>query len=665
MPASKNDKASADLPSELHSLCDAFEQAWQQGRRPSIEEHLASARESLRPTLAVELLRLELELRCRAGEQPVVEEYASRFPTLAAALPGWLNEAQGAAHAAGRPTDGQSSHSINMHFGMPVSPVSTGPHLLGEYEIGEKLGGGGMGVVYRARHRRLDRLVALKLLPVDAMRSEPAVARFLREMRAIGSLKHPNVVEAHDAGERDGVVYLAMELLDGEDLAQLVKRSGPLPVPEACELARQAALGLYYLHERGLVHRDVKPSNLMRTSEGVVKVLDLGLARLRQEDDSGLTGAGACMGTPDFMAPEQGRDAAAADGRVDLYGLGATLFYLLAGKAPFGHHKGLHDKLGAHRSESPPDVRKLRPEVPKALADLVGRLLAKDPSDRPQTAAEVAAALAAFIEKANLSRSPAPQPPPGGKSPTVSIVAPRQPAGKVGTWLGVAGGLLVLGLGAWGLWALLHSGAVPNSADPTQAALVPTITTPTAKPLTIDLLVHRLSGDEGNRRPLGELGETTYRVRFKERVEVDATLSEPAYAFLIAFNPTKQLADRQQLFLPEESDKPSKLLTRVLKLDDGEGLQALAVVASRRPLPAFEEWEKRHPLGWQARKATLGMVWRASKGHLLPFFDEDSVRAKDEGASTKEVIGTLDKRLREMPGVEAVEVIGFAVERVD
>jgi serine/threonine protein kinase len=659
MSTSGDDAVLAELPSEYHSICNAFEQAWQQGHCPAIEALVRSAPEPLRPRMTEELLRLELDLRSRAGEQPRVEEYAARFPDLAAALPGWLEEVGAAAKATETPSGSQPQSAPLTRYDPAGAPATGGPpRLLGEYEVGEKLGGGGMGVVYRARHRRLDRPVALKLLPVDALESSKAVTRFLREMRAVGGLKHPNIVEAHDAGERDGIVYLVMELLDGEDLEQQVRRRGLLPVAEACELARQAALGLNYLHQRGLVHRDIKPSNLLRTTEGVVKVLDLGLARWSAEPASDLTGPGACLGTPDFMAPEQGRDAAVADGRVDLYGLGATLFYLLTSEAPFARRKGLHAKLDAHQTEAPPDVRMLRPEVPPALAELVRRLLAKEPGDRPQSAAEVASSLSAFV---GLS-APA--------APTVSDTGSSQSPKRVRRWLGVAGGVLVvLGLGGLALWAMLHSGGGPPSSSGAVAVATPATTQPTVRPLTIQLHVRRLSADGVNPRPLGEGGETTYRVRFKERVDVEATLSEPSYAYLIAFNPTDQVADQVQLIPPSEATQPPRQSAEVggqrLLLNDGEGLQAFAVVASRQPLPAFTEWHKQHLLPWHLTGATRGAVWQSSGERVEGFYDDDSVRAQVEGASDKKVIGDLANLLRQISGVEAVSVIGFAVDRVD
>ncbi|WP_254508695.1 serine/threonine protein kinase [Anatilimnocola floriformis] len=277
---------------------------------------------------------------------------------------------------------------------------------LREYKLLEKLGEGGMGAVYKAVHTRLNKIVAIKLLAADKMQSTDAVARFQREMLAVGNLDHPHLIRAHDAGEVDGPHFLVMEFVAGSDVNQIVKQHGPLPIAAACEIVRQAALGLAEAHRHGLVHRDVKPSNLMLTSKGQVKVLDLGLALLADQlQPQDLTTSGQMMGTIDYMAPEQGGDSHRVDARADIYSLGATLYKLLTGDAPFSgpQHDTLMRKFVALSSEKPAPVRTKRPEVPAVLAAIVERMLAKDPAARPATADEVAAALSPFIAGVDLN----------------------------------------------------------------------------------------------------------------------------------------------------------------------------------------------------------------------------------------------------------------------
>jgi len=290
--------------------------------------------------------------------------------------------------------------------------------LLDEYRLLEKLGEGGMGAVYRALHTKLDRIVALKVLSRDRMRNQAAVARFEREMKAIGKLDHPNIVAALDASEADGVHYLVMEFVDGLDLKRLVQRRGPLAVADACELVRQAAVGLAHANQYGMVHRDIKPSNLMlmlgrtgsssshedleRRPAALVKVLDLGLALLQEQhvDDAegDLTSLGQMMGTLDYMAPEQGTNSHEVDIRADIYSLGATLYKLLTGRAPLAGipYRLPVTKLMAIVSEPVPPLREARDEVPEPLAEIVHRMLAKTPEERFATPADVAAALAPF-----------------------------------------------------------------------------------------------------------------------------------------------------------------------------------------------------------------------------------------------------------------------------
>jgi serine/threonine-protein kinase len=269
--------------------------------------------------------------------------------------------------------------------------------VLGPYVLLAKLGEGGMGTVFKARHGKLGRTVALKLIRKERLDSELAVKRFHREIRAAAALEHPNVVRAYDADEANGTHFFAMEFVEGTDLARLVKHKGPLPVPEACAYVWQAALGLQHAHERGLVHRDIKPANLLVTARGVVKVLDMGLARLSAaapdgEASSTLTQEGAVMGTPDYIAPEQALKSHDADIRADLYSLGCTLFFLLTGHVPFPGDS-LTEKLLRHQMDTPTPVRQLRPDVPEAVAGVVAKLMAKNPYQRYQTPAQLAVVL--------------------------------------------------------------------------------------------------------------------------------------------------------------------------------------------------------------------------------------------------------------------------------
>jgi serine/threonine-protein kinase len=277
--------------------------------------------------------------------------------------------------------------------------LGRGPELLlGSYLLLERLGEGGMGVVFKARNWKLGRVVALKIIRKERLTRPDTVRRFHREIRAAAQLSHPNVVHAYDADEVAGTHFFAMEYAEGIDLARLVKQSGPLPVEKACDYIQQAALVLQHAHESKLIHRDIKPSNLVLTKGDVVKILDMGLARLQHdagdETSSILTQEGAVMGTPDYIAPEQALHAHLADIRADIYSLGCSFYFLLTGLPPFPTGT-LMQKLLRHRMDEPEPVEKLRPEVPVGVAAIVRRMMAKTPEERYQTPGEVAAALAA------------------------------------------------------------------------------------------------------------------------------------------------------------------------------------------------------------------------------------------------------------------------------
>jgi serine/threonine protein kinase len=272
------------------------------------------------------------------------------------------------------------------------------PLLMEHYQVVGIIGQGGMGTVFKGRHLNLKRDVAIKTLRIDKIATVELVNRFRKEMELIGQMDHPNVVRASDAGERNGVFFLVMEFLQGTDLSTLVARKGSLDLPQACELARQAALGLDYIH-RTLVHRDIKPSNLLLTNAGVVKILDLGLAcsSLGGGGDHENTPDGCAIGTFSYMAPEQADRAQPIDGRADVYSLGCTLFKLLTGKAPFSGpaYDSVAMQLYAHRHVPLSEVE-LFPLIPEPLRPLLLRMTAKNPADRCATAREAARELAGF-----------------------------------------------------------------------------------------------------------------------------------------------------------------------------------------------------------------------------------------------------------------------------
>lgn len=323
-------------------------------------EHLLAELKRAPLLTAAQLARVEEAVR--QGAHPpnaVVQHLVAK---------GWLTAFQGEALLSGR----------------PASALSIGPYLLLD-----RLGEGGMGAVFKARHRRLDRVDAVKVIRADKVASKVIARRFLREIRLTSTLAHPHVVRAIDAGHAGRQLYLATEFVKGEDLGSTVRRHGPLSVADACLVMYQTALALQHVHEHGLVHRDVKPSNLMREeSTRAVKLLDLGLSGFHRPTDGGsfegtLTADGVMLGTPDFMAPEQAQNPHRVDIRADLYGLGCTCYFLLTGRPPYLGSSV--DKLIAHATAPIPPLNLPGGPAPAALAAVVGRLMAKRPEDRYPT----------------------------------------------------------------------------------------------------------------------------------------------------------------------------------------------------------------------------------------------------------------------------------------
>jgi eukaryotic-like serine/threonine-protein kinase len=310
------------------------------------------------------------------------------------------------------------------------------------YRVLSLVGHGGMGAVYKAEHRMMERLVALKVINPSLMANPHAVDRFNREFRAAAKLSHPNIVAAHDADHAGDLHFFVMEFVDGVSLDRLVAHNGPLSPMHAAYLIYQAAQGLQHAHEKGMVHRDIKPQNLMMTRQKKIKILDFGLIRLCADQamdvltDSepsgkpGQTTAGMVLGTPDYIAPEQVTDARTADGRADIYSLGCTLYYLLTGQPPFPSGTTI-EKLNLHLKSAPPSVATRRSDVPAELLRILDKMLAKDPAQRYQTPGELAKDLAPLAKGqggvGQASRQPEAsgrrEPPGNFDSPEIAIAA--------------------------------------------------------------------------------------------------------------------------------------------------------------------------------------------------------------------------------------------------
>jgi hypothetical protein len=537
--------------------------------------------------------------------------------------------------------------------------VRADPARWGDYRPLEKLGQGGMGAVYKAVHTRLGKTVAVKVLAPGRAGDPRAVARLRREMQALGGLRHPNIVQAHDAREEDGVPFLVMEYVEGTDLARLLDRSGPLPVADACEVLRQAALGLQYVYEaRGIVHRDVKPSNLMVTAEGGVKVLDLGLARFHRDVAAGAGPAGGAqssgdhmVGTVDYMAPEQWLDGR-VDVRADVYSLGCTLYHLLAGRPPFAGagYETAGRKMEAHAHAPAPPIRGRRPEVPDGLAAVLARLLAKDPAARFATPAEVAEALRPFTAGCALSRlvtsagaapaapaAAAPPPPPGPNEPPRPPAQGRAVLGKFGLGVALAAALIAA--------AVLGAIRVFGSPGP-----VPTATM-------------EIGHWDGDKKPLGLLGKHSPAARCDDLVRVRVRFNRPSYCYLVGY-----LTDgRELLCYPDGGATPPEKVEEVVyprdgawayRLTDGPGVQAFVVVAARRRLPPYAEWKRRAgEVPWKRFEADA--AWTSDGARCDPL--DNPLRAAEPLHDWPGPFADACQFLKGGPGVEAVRGVAFPV----
>jgi len=289
---------------------------------------------------------------------------------------------------------------------------------IGKYKVLERLGSGGMGSVYLCEHMLMRRRVAVKVLPASKAEDSSSLERFYREARAVAALDHPNIVRAYDIDQDDNLHFLVMEHVDGSSLQEIIKRIGPMDVTRATHYIRQASLGLQHAHEAaGLVHRDIKPGNILVDRNGIVKVLDMGLARFFHDEEDVLTKKydENVLGTADYLAPEQALDSHSVDIRADIYSLGGTFYYCLTGRTPFNEGT-IAQKLIWHQPRQPKPIRLTRPEVPEGIVAVLDKMMAKDPNHRHQTPLEVADALFPWTQ------TPIP-PPPENEMPQFSLAA--------------------------------------------------------------------------------------------------------------------------------------------------------------------------------------------------------------------------------------------------
>ncbi len=346
---------------------------------------------------------------------------------------------------------------------------------LGKYKVLEKLGSGGMGTVFLCEHTLMRRRVAVKVLPFQKAEDDASFKRFLREARAAAMVDHPNIVRAYDIDQDDNLHFIVMEWVDGTNLQELIKKFGPLDPLRACHYIYGAAVGLQHAHDVGLLHRDIKPGNILIDRSGVVKILDLGLARVTNDVDDNLTRQNDenVLGTADYLAPEQALDSHTVDIRADIYSLGATFYFLLTGNPPFPDGS-VAQKLLWHQNRAPRSVKQLRPEVPDEMVAAIEKMMAKAPADRYQTPAEVMTALSAWVST--------PIPPPAERemptlAPAVAGERGARPAGAP-SMVGIPGGIGALNRAVppgpatfAGMPTAIATGSTPTPGPMTQTAL--------------------------------------------------------------------------------------------------------------------------------------------------------------------------------------------------
>lgn len=644
--------------------CDQIEREWSRGTAPDTEPLLRDLPAQEHATWLAEFLAIEIETRWSRQEPLVLDEFLTRFPASAETVrQAWQETAPLLRTLV--PCDVQTAETEISGGEIGGRAFQPGFLLDGRYRIEGLRGAGGMGELYRARRLAGDLPVAVKVLMPPASgtsRNEDWFQkRFAKEMRILQHLRHPHLITALDYVESaDHPPVIVMDWVEGRSLSGELERRGAMPWHVASEVARQAGEALGYAWERfQLVHRDIKPSNIMLTPDGRAAVLDFGLARapaVASQAANDETSVREQFGTPDFSAPEQWESARDVGPMADVYALGATLYYLLTGEAPYAA-PGMTgaQRIRAHLIDPVPDVRVKCPAVPAGLAALLTEMLAKDPRERPHDCGRVAARLASWGDAAALRQwaetgtAAEPSPPAvgggdGDRGGGIALPLSRRS-------LLMAGGAAALGLGVLGIAAWF-------GPDPDIVEFRVTV-------------FERLPG--GTFRTMGEIGRTLASVPAGGEVRISARLRSAAYVQLIEAHPDgtiRPLLDDNPGKRPDQETISGR--TSVVefprqdhyRLDETPGLQAFILLASRRPLPPVAGWQNAAAFkeAWSPSPDQAG-VWRNGAERIEPLpVDDDEVPRGQLVAAAPEAVVRLVRSLRDVLGPQVhVSLLAFPV----
>jgi serine/threonine protein kinase len=690
------------------SVAKAFNGAIAAGDEPDLPALASQFNPERQALVAAQLIALDTLWRRTSGRsERTSAEYLALFPEHTDVIRLVVSESTGTADLTGASDDPQRTLSVDetregpsttksgttksgsgiSRPGTSGSTTSSGIELVGQYELLEKIGGGGMGVVYKARQRGVDRIVALKLIKNSAHSSQER-ERFLREAQAAGKLDHPHIVPVHDFGEFEGSPYMAMSFVDGGSLKGVLQKGLPDPAEVTLWMA-DVAEAIAHAHERGVIHRDLKPDNILLGTDGRVRVTDFGLARLT-EGDHDLTSEGQLLGTAGYMAPEQARGRKLEIGpHTDVYGLGATLYALLAGQPPFRASR-LLDTLNLIVNDKPNPPSQLNRSVSAELDAVCLKCLEKSPSARYASAQALADALRA------LARRPSAEPVTSTKQR--SVTGPFAMAGIVAV---AVAGIALVGWITREQWRPRSSdrdlsarnGATSASLPTAPPAPTPLATNPalveqsanppavappsTSSPSTsaeesvvadnnpslpakvTAFRIERYRDTADQSQLMGEIGGDLQHADVDDAVRVSVDFDQPVHAFLVALNPdgTSQLcwpADPETVPPAVKSIRYPTDPQSAFYLTEGAGQQAFAVVVSHKPIPAFAKWPSR--FGW-AKTPPQTFVQAAATTE-----ESEVVRGTERRLKGAVALEELCKNLRTMTDADRVEAIGFPVQ---